>query len=129
MQCDGFGNCFVRIPVATDRSPSSGNNRMCAPDFDTGGPGWFETDGPPGATRQLTQDDRISHCTCQLLDAKYAGRNNGIAVSAGCPSPEENFRQNCLSDPYQPQAMPGPDPVVKPECLPRSVRRSTSSRA
>jgi hypothetical protein len=121
-QCDGVGNCFTvqtSPPIAPVRPPGSGDNRMCAPEFATGGPGWFETDGPAGAGRPLNQNDRIQHCTCELLDGKYAGRNNAIAVSGGCPTPEEKFRQDCLTEPYQPRATPNPtgEFVVKPACL------------
>lgn len=120
-QCDGVGNCFTvqtTPPFAPSRPPGSGDNRMCAPEFATGGPGWFETDGPPGSTRAFNQNDRIHHCTCALLDGKYAGRNNAIAVSGGCPTAEEKFRQDCLTEPYEPRARPNPEgSVVKPQCL------------
>jgi hypothetical protein len=111
------GNCFSQPGATGPRRPPTSGNHMCAPDFATGGPGWFETDAGPGGTRQFNQGDRITHCTCELLDAAYAGKNNGIAVSAGCPTREEKFRQDCLTDPYTPQATPTPDAPVKPECL------------
>jgi hypothetical protein len=111
--CDPMGFCYGPEGV---RKPS-GSNKMCAPDFDTGGAGWYQTDGKPSASRQLTQDDRINHCTCELLDAKYGGRASSLKASVGCPSAEEKFRQDCISQP-DPRSMPNPDASpVKPECL------------
>jgi hypothetical protein len=111
--CDPMGFCYGPEGV---RKPS-GSNKMCAPDFDTGGAGWYQTDGKPSASRQLTQDDRINHCTCELLDAKYSGRASSLKASVGCPSAEEKFREDCIAQP-DPRSLPNPDASpVKPECL------------
>jgi hypothetical protein len=107
--CDPMGFCYGPEGV---RKPS-GSNKMCAPDFDTGGAGWYQTDGKPSASRQLTQDDRINHCTCELLDAKYSGRASSLKASVGCPIAAEPRRvagQARVPERPQPADQPGHAP-------------------
>jgi hypothetical protein len=128
-ECDKVVNAAGRLffpdlypgngPIAAGKPPDGNHGAaMCAPDFNTGGPDWYETVGPPGSTREMNHDDRFNHCMCELLDSNYAGKTTGL-TPAGCPSAEEKLRQDCLTNPFgpDPQQIPNPDAPVRPECL------------